>query len=137
MSIPLSIVMADLDHFKSVNDRLGHPAGDEVLRSFGALLTEQVRADDISCRYGGEEFVVVMPGCAKGAAIDGAERLRRATETSGVAYCGATIRLTASLGIATFPHHGQTGDELIRAADTALYAAKAAGRNRVEVARDE
>ena len=137
MSKPLSIVMVDLDHFKSVNDRLGHPAGDEVLRSFGALLTDQFRTDDISCRYGGEEFLVVMPGCAEGAAIDLAERLRRATEASAIA-CGAeAIRMTVSSGVATFPRHGRTAAELIKAADTALYGAKAAGRNRVGVPRDE
>src|SRR5581483_4978325 len=133
-SSPLSIVMADLDRFKSVNDRLGHPAGDEVLRSFGALLLESFRADDTCCRYGGEEFLVVMPGCPEGAAVDHAERFRRATETLVVPHGSATIRTTASLGVATFPHHGHTVHDLIRAADAALYWAKGKGRNRVGIA---
>jgi diguanylate cyclase (GGDEF)-like protein len=131
---PLSIVMADLDHFKSINDRLGHPAGDEVLRSFAALMRGQFRSCDTCCRYGGEEFVVVLPNCSHDTAIDRAEGLRRSTGEHVSFYAGEMIRATASFGVATFPEHGQTPAELIEAADAALYAAKSAGRNRVGVA---
>ncbi len=131
---PVSIVMADLDHFKSVNDRLGHPSGDEVLRQFAALLKKRARADDVCCRYGGEEFLVVLPGLNACLAADRAEQLRSETAAELVACEGVDMPLSASFGIATFPQHGATADLLIAAADEALYAAKKAGRNRVRVA---
>jgi diguanylate cyclase (GGDEF)-like protein/PAS domain S-box-containing protein len=136
-SSSLSVVMADLDHCKFVNDRLGHLAGDEVLRAFGALLAERFPVEDVCCRYGGEEFLVVMPGCAERAAVDHAEEFRRATEELVIAYAGETIRMTASFGVATFPQHGAGAADLVRAADAALYWAKGAGRNRVGIPYDD
>jgi diguanylate cyclase (GGDEF)-like protein/PAS domain S-box-containing protein len=130
---PVSVVMGDLDHFKAVNDEHGHLAGDEVLRAFGALLKRQARRSDIYCRYGGEEFVLVLPGMDEGVAVDRAEHLRSALAAAPMGYRGSRIVMTASFGIATFPRHGRTEDELISAADRALYASKAAGRNRVTV----
>ena len=128
---PVSIILGDLDNFKSVNDRYGHLAGDEVLRAFGELLTRQTRGTDINCRYGGEEFLVVLPGMTHETAFERAEHLRREIAVARVRYHTTEIALTASFGVATFPRHGITVDELIAAADDAMYAAKAAGRNRV------
>jgi len=125
------MIMGDLDHFKAVNDCYGHLAGDEVLRVFGELLKRHARSTDIYCRYGGEEFLLVMPNMAKDNAVQRAENLRSAIATAPIPYGASRIAVTASFGIATFPCEGQAGDELIAAADRALYAAKAAGRNRI------
>ena len=128
---PISIIMGDLDNFKSVNDRYGHLAGDEVLRAFGELMRRQTRDGDINCRYGGEEFLIVLPGMTAETAIERAELLRHETSVARIQYQTSRIALTASFGIATFPRHGTTVDKLIAAADDAMYSAKAAGRNRV------
>jgi diguanylate cyclase (GGDEF)-like protein len=123
--------MGDLDHFKAVNDRYGHLAGDQVLRSFGALLTANARASDIICRYGGEEFLLILPGMTKAGARQRAEHVRQAMAANIVSYRHHQITVTTSLGIATYPTDGRTEDALIASADSALYAAKAQGRNRV------
>jgi diguanylate cyclase (GGDEF)-like protein/PAS domain S-box-containing protein len=130
---PVSVIMGDLDHFKAVNDHYGHVAGDEVLRIFGSLMKRHARASDIYCRYGGEEFLLVLPHMAKDAAADRAEQLRSAMAAAPVPYGASQIAVTASFGVATFPDDGRIGDELVAAADRALYAAKASGRNRVNV----
>jgi diguanylate cyclase (GGDEF)-like protein/PAS domain S-box-containing protein len=130
---PVSVIMGDLDHFKAVNDRYGHLAGDEVLRVFGKLLTNNARASDIICRYGGEEFLLVLPGLTAEGAVGRAEQLRQAMAATPVSHGASQIRVTASLGVASFPLHGRTTDELIAAADRALYSAKADGRNRVNL----
>jgi diguanylate cyclase (GGDEF)-like protein/PAS domain S-box-containing protein len=130
---PVSVIIGDLDHFKSVNDRHGHLAGDEVLRIIGRLMMKHARAGDICCRYGGEEFLLVLPRVAKDIALERAERLRGAMAAALIPYGELRIPVTASFGVATFPRDGRTGDELISAADSALYAAKASGRNRVDV----
>ncbi len=130
---PVSLIMGDLDYFKAVNDRYGHLAGDEVLRVFGALLKQHARGSDIYCRYGGEEFLLVLPLMAQDSAVERAEQLRGALAAAPVPYGASLIAVTASFGVATFPGDGRTGDDLIAAADNALYAAKAAGRNRVNV----
>jgi len=127
---PVSVIMGDLDHFKAVNDRFGHLAGDEVLRVFGALMKAHARASDIYCRYGGEEFMLVLPRMAPGEAIERAELLRESMGSRPVPFGESLIAVTASFGVATFPRDGRVGDELIAAADSALYAAKTAGRNR-------
>jgi diguanylate cyclase (GGDEF)-like protein len=127
------MIMGDLDHFKAVNDRYGHLGGDEVLRTFGDLMKRQVRGSDIYCRYGGEEFLLVLPQMSTEDAVKRAEQLRLAMAAAPVPYGDFVIAVTASFGVATFPRDGRTGDELIAAADSALYAAKAAGRNRVSV----
>lgn len=133
---PVSVIMGDLDHFKTVNDLYGHLAGDEVLRVFGALLTNIARASDIICRYGGEEFLLVLPGMTEEGAVKRAEQLRQAMGAVGVSHGASQITVTASFGIAVYPTDGSTTDELIAAADNALYSAKAQGRNRVNLCGD-
>jgi diguanylate cyclase (GGDEF)-like protein len=113
------------------NDRFGHLAGDEVLRAFGALLTRRARGGDVCCRYGGEEFLLVLPGMPAASAVARAEQLRRALAAAPIAYGRSQIAVTASFGIAVFPRAGWTAQELLASADSALYAAKTAGRNRV------
>jgi len=130
---PVSLIMGDLDHFKRVNDAYGHLAGDEVLRVFGALMKRHARGSDICCRYGGEEFLLILPGTSTETAVERAEQLRMALAAAPVTYGVAQIAVTASFGVATFPRDGRTSDALIAAADAALYAAKSAGRNRVSV----
>ncbi|RJF86851.1 sensor domain-containing diguanylate cyclase [Oleomonas cavernae] len=127
----VSVILGDLDHFKSVNDRFGHLAGDEVLRAFGELMKGHARSSDIYCRYGGEEFLLVLPRVTTAIAIERTEQLRRSLAATPIPFDKVLIPVTASFGIATFPRDGQTADALIAAADKALYGAKAAGRNRV------
>lgn len=127
----VSLIMVDLDHFKAINDTHGHLAGDEVLREVGVLLRRSARAGDIFCRYGGEEFMLLLPGMAEGDAIARAEQIRRAIEQTVVSPARDQICFTASFGVAVFPQHGRKPDELIGHVDTALYAAKLTGRNRV------
>lgn len=126
---PLSLVMADIDHFKNFNDTFGHEAGDLVLQTAGSLLRQKTRQMDIVCRYGGEEFVVIMPGASLQIASQRAEQWREALESLCVEYNSNVLCVTASFGVATFPEHGATIEELARAADQAMYAAKTAGRN--------
>jgi diguanylate cyclase (GGDEF)-like protein/PAS domain S-box-containing protein len=132
-SHPISVIMGDIDHFKAVNDRYGHLAGDEVLRVFGDLMKRHARSSDIYCRYGGEEFLLVLPHMAEDKAVERAEQFRNAMAARPVMCGPSSITVTASFGVAVFPRDGLTGDELIAAADHALYAAKAAGRNCVHV----
>lgn len=129
---PLGLLMADIDHFKSVNDRYGHPAGDAVLREVGRRLRAELRSVDFPGRFGGEEFavVVVQADTASSAAL--AERIRAAVMATPVPIGEAELSLTISIGVAALPPNGGTGPELLAAADQALYAAKRGGRNRVE-----
>ncbi len=128
----LSFVMLDVDHFKLFNDTHGHDAGDAVLREVAHVLKRHTRTEDIACRYGGEEFLMVLPGCPLEDAYQKAEAIREAIAQLRVSSGGAILsRVTASLGIACCPQHGERMDELIRAADAALYKAKAAGRNQI------
>lgn len=123
---PYAVIMADLDHFKRLNDTFGHQAGDAALRLFGQTVRAQQRADDIACRYGGEEFVIVMPRCTVAEALLAADRIRIALAAS---FTGGAPPFTASCGVAD--SSGREGfDEVLRAADVALYAAKAQGRDR-------
>ena len=126
----VSLVMVDIDHFKSLNDNHGHQAGDEVLRNVAAALAMECRDFDTPARYGGEEFAVVLPGCAPDEALAIAERLRLA-----VAAAPSIVPITASAGVATFPGHAGDADTLVRAADDALYASKAAGRDQTTASR--
>jgi diguanylate cyclase (GGDEF)-like protein/PAS domain S-box-containing protein len=129
-----SIVMLDIDHFKSLNDTYGHKAGDEVLRAFAKLLSTQIRQYDIAFRYGGEEFLVVMPNTSGLVAMGRAEEWRETFARIVIDYGADRIRATMSAGVATFPDQGRTLDEVLQAGDRALYEAKAYGRNRVHVA---
>jgi diguanylate cyclase (GGDEF)-like protein len=130
--LPLSVVVIDLDHFKSVNDTHGHEMGDRVLAAFGALLTAEQRASDFAARSGGEEFVVLLPGTDALGAMSVAEKLRLATQRLDV----GGVSVTGSFGVASFPDHGPDAARLLRLADRALYAAKHNGRDRVELASD-
>jgi diguanylate cyclase (GGDEF)-like protein len=130
-----SILMLDLDHFKQFNDRHGHPAGDEALRSFGSVLRSCMRDGDVAARYGGEEFAVLLLGVDGQAAVAVAERIRARTESTIISLApGMTDRITVSVGIASAPEQGLERVTLLRLADEALYRAKEAGRNRVESA---
>ncbi len=123
---PLSVILLDIDRFKEYNDAFGHPAGDQVLRTFGALLRESVRGHDVVARYGGEEFVVLLPATDAAEALEVAERLRTA-----VAGCDWPHRpVTTSLGIATSSSETPDESALVELADRALYSSKQAGRNR-------
>jgi diguanylate cyclase (GGDEF)-like protein len=135
-TIPLSVIMIDLDYFKRFNDTNGHEGGDALLAEFGQTLSRVVRGEDIACRFGGEEFAVILPGADLAAAIQRAEELRTAVTRMSVKLRGATLApVTASLGVASLHDHGKTGPDLLKAADEALYEAKKEGRNRVAMAQ--
>ncbi|HWC77946.1 MAG TPA: sensor domain-containing diguanylate cyclase, partial [Blastocatellia bacterium] len=125
----VSLILLDLDHLKQVNDSLGHRAGDAALRRVAEIMRGNIREVDICARYGGEEFVVILPQCGSEGAIKVAERIREAIATAPITRIG---RLTASLGVTSYPEVANTKEELIEMADRAMYLAKAAGRNRVE-----
>jgi diguanylate cyclase (GGDEF)-like protein/PAS domain S-box-containing protein len=128
----LGILMLDLDHFKKFNDTYGHEAGDAVLRESGALLARSIRAEDTVCRFGGEEFVVLLPTANLEAACMRAESIRLKLRELAVMHQGQSVgMITMSAGVAAFPTHGPSPKELLAAADTALYRAKADGRDRV------
>lgn len=129
---PLSAVMVDLDHFKQVNDRFGHGVGDDVLAMVGEALDTTLRGSDFGGRFGGEEFLVLLPSTGRQGALETAEKLRSAIEK--LDPVSADLRVTASFGVATYPLDALDGDSLVRVADRALYAAKAEGRNRVVLA---
>jgi two-component system cell cycle response regulator len=130
---PLAFVIMDIDHFKAVNDTHGHDIGDEVLREFSKRIGANIRGIDLACRYGGEEFVVVMPETDAAFAYAVAERLRKSIETTAIDITRApgTIPITVSIGIAASEGEGDTAEALLRRADQALYSAKRNGRNRV------
>jgi len=125
----LAVIMLDIDHFKKVNDEFGHLLGDEVLRQLSNILTQQLRRVDVVCRYGGEEFSILVPQTTGEHALGVAEKLRKVIEDWN--FPGVPRPVTVSIGVADFPENGATRDELVKAADAALYAAKQAGRNRV------
>ena len=130
---PLALVMCDIDHFKRVNDEFGHQAGDAVLQQFAQLLSDEAREIDRVGRYGGEEFVMLLPGTVLDAAVTFAERIRECVEKREFTYDdGKPLHRTMSCGVASWPHPLIADQEaLIRAADDALYVAKETGRNRV------
>ncbi|HET7565999.1 MAG TPA: diguanylate cyclase [Gemmatimonadaceae bacterium] len=129
---PLSCVMADIDHFKAINDRYGHQVGDEVLKQLAMLLRRVAREMDRVGRYGGEEFMVILPGTVLDACVTFAERARQEVADHVFTFDGGTLRATMSCGVAAWPHPRiAERDELVKAADDALYVAKALGRNRV------
>lgn len=128
---PLSIVMVDVDHFKRVNDQLGHLAGDEVIRKVGDRLRRRLRLSDVLCRYGGEEFAVILPEITLSGAKFTAEELRELIASEPFAVMGNSVQITISAGVASA--RGGSAEALVQAADRALYRAKALGRNRVEV----
>lgn len=132
---PVAVMMIDLDHFKKFNDQYGHDAGDTLLRELGAHIVANTRAEDIACRYGGEEFALILPGAPARAAADRAEALRKRVGALTVLHRGEPLPpVTLSIGLAVLPDHCETSEDLLRAADAALYRAKASGRNRVIMA---
>ncbi len=132
---PVCVMMLDIDHFKGFNDTYGHDAGDQVLMALGDLLRASIRQSDIACRYGGEEFVIIMPGANSEEGRSRAELIRHEFGILTVEFEKMLLTATLSIGVALFPLHGVSADELLRAADSALYDAKSAGRNFVCLAR--
>ena len=131
--LPLAVLMLDLDHFKTFNDQHGHPGGDALLSAFGRLLQSSCRPEDIACRFGGEEFVLVLPEADPDIGMDRARSILTATAQMVVAHIGRPLgRVTASIGVATMPDDGNNASTLLELADKALYAAKRAGRNQVQ-----
>ncbi|MBI3158982.1 MAG: diguanylate cyclase [Chloroflexi bacterium] len=131
---PVSLVMVDLDHFKLLNDEYGHAAGDEVLEHLARVLMRFSRERDVICRYGGEEVLVVLPGMPPEAALQRADEWRTTWAALEIPYAEFSLRMTFSAGVSAYPQHGGTFPEALAAADRALYAAKAGGRNRVVLA---
>jgi two-component system, cell cycle response regulator len=129
---PLTVLVLDIDFFKSINDTHGHDAGDDVLREFATRVRKSIRGIDLACRYGGEEFVIVMPETDMGVATIVAERLRRriASEPFPIGHGSRSIEVTISIGLATLDTDDNAGT-ILKRADQALYRAKRDGRNRV------
>lgn len=131
---PLGILMLDIDNFKKLNDTFGHDAGDAVLHALGNFLKLEIRGNDIPCRYGGEEFLVILPGIPLDECVKRAEKIRGEVKTLDVQHEGKALpRISFSVGVSQSPDHGDTIDDLLKSADTALYSAKASGRDQVVV----
>ena len=133
---PVGVIMLDLDRFKSFNDVYGHEIGDRILRHFAKTATASMRETNLAARYGGEEFVVILPDTSAKSCILVAERIRKAVMTMVVPSNSEKPlpQLTVSIGVAAFPEHGQTLEEIIQVSDKALYESKRSGRNRVTAA---
>jgi diguanylate cyclase (GGDEF)-like protein/PAS domain S-box-containing protein len=129
----VSILMLDIDYFKRLNDTYGHKAGDAALIKLAQFLLAQARADDFVCRYGGEEFIMVMPRLNQEDALKRAEEICRAVSTLEINFEKLALKMTISIGVAQYPDHGNTSEEVIRAADSALYEAKHNGRNQAHL----
>jgi diguanylate cyclase (GGDEF)-like protein len=128
----IGVILIDVDRFKEVNDAWGHAAGDLLLQQLGQLFMAHIRGGDIACRYGGDEFVIVLPEASRQATRQRAERVRDAVKQLEIAYHGLSLGApTISAGVAMFPQHGASCEALLKSADQALYRAKAAGRDRV------
>jgi diguanylate cyclase (GGDEF)-like protein len=132
---PVGVIMLDIDCFKAINDLNGHGAGDAVLRQLGRFLKENIRGGDIASRYGGEEFTLILPDATLEQARERAEQLRLNFKNVPLSHGNQGIgSITLSFGVAAFPQHGQAGEQILRAADAALYRAKHAGRDQVQAA---
>ena len=127
----VAVMMVDADHFKRINDNHGHPCGDAVLAALGAFLRDRFRSGDVVCRYGGEEFCILMPGMALDVASEKAEQLCADVRQLPIQALGQRLHITLSIGLSVCPLHGEDPASLIQAADAALYQAKAQGRDRV------
>jgi diguanylate cyclase (GGDEF)-like protein len=134
-SSPIGVIMLDMDGLKPYNDAYGHGGGDALLRALGSFLRSHIRGEDIACRYGGDEFCLILPDAALEQTAARAEQLRVGAKQVPIEQDGRELgRTTFSLGVSAFPNHGKTGEAILRAADGALYAAKSAGRDRVVTA---
>lgn len=134
---PCSIIMLDVDHFKKFNDTYGHDMGDYVLQELAGYLKENTRGEDLACRYGGEEFIIIMVNTDNDEAVKKARKMcKEISEVIAIPHLSETLHVTVSMGVATSPKHGRNTAELIKSADTALYRAKENGRNRVEIAEN-
>jgi diguanylate cyclase len=131
--LPLSLMLIDLDHFKRINDTYGHQAGDEVLKQLAGMLSAQARSADVVCRFGGEEFLLLLPNMPQAVALERAEQWRSDFAATTIAFGEFRVRATLSIGLSSYPGHGTSPQALIRSADRALYRAKTEGRNRVIV----
>ncbi len=133
---PLGVIMIDLDRFKHFNDTYGHDAGDILLRELGTLLQKNIRGEDIACRYGGEEFTLILPEGSAEVTQQRAEALRESIKRMNVLHRGRPLGpITASLGVAVFPEHGRSGEALLQAADASLYQSKDSGGDKVTTAK--
>jgi diguanylate cyclase (GGDEF)-like protein len=129
------VILFDVDHFKQVNDRWGHAAGDLVLQGIGQLASTRIRGGDIACRYGGDEFVLVLPETSREATRKRAEQVRETVKHLQEEYNGQPLgTISISLGVAMYPNNGTTRDAILKSADKALYRAKGEGGNRVALA---
>ena len=129
---PIGIIMGDLDHFKKFNDVYGHAAGDKIISQIGKLFNDKFRGSDIACRYGGEEFLIILPETSPEDTFKRAEALREEIKKLEMVFQGQILGIiTMFMGIAAYPQNGVRMDELLRVADTALYKAKQEGRDRV------
>jgi diguanylate cyclase (GGDEF)-like protein len=136
-SAPLALLMLDVDHFKTFNDSFGHEAGDSVLREVAQCFSNSVRSEDIICRYGGEEFVIILPEISQQLALERAEQIREQVSNLRIQYKGQVLRtISISIGVAMYPDPASDVHDLLRMADGALYKAKHAGRNRVHLAAE-
>ena len=131
---PVAVIMMDIDHFKSYNDRFGHIMGDVILKKLAALIMSTFRGEDITCRYGGDEMVIILPTATLPEARERAIDLTASLKSLFSDNLEFKEEITLSIGIAIFPDHGFNAQEILTAADTALYRAKLSGRNRIEVA---
>jgi diguanylate cyclase (GGDEF)-like protein len=130
---PLSLVIIDIDYFKDFNDLYGHDMGDQVLRQLGKFFLKSVRISDTVCRFGGDEFIILLPGAASAAALKRAEAWRKAAAQVRIEHAGQTLGVSFSAGVACYPEHGRSVDELLHRADQVLYSAKAGGRSRASL----
>jgi diguanylate cyclase (GGDEF)-like protein len=130
-SLPTAILMMDSDHLKEINDKYGHKAGDDFLVHISKTIRKSVRTGDIACRYGGDEFVVVLSNVTKETALSRAEKLRKKIASHSIVHRNEKVTISVSIGIAMFPEHGSVGEILLQKADQALYEAKRMGKNRV------
>jgi diguanylate cyclase (GGDEF)-like protein/PAS domain S-box-containing protein len=128
---PVTVVIMDMDHFKNFNDNYGHRCGDLVLQAFARFLTDHTRRSDVVCRYGGEEFVILMPNASMQDGYERVETWRQDFSETAIEYESMKFSATFSAGLASFPEHGRTGEAILQAADRALYQSKHNGRNRV------
>ncbi len=127
----LSVIMMNIDHFKTINDTYGHLVGDQTIKFIANLLTSAARASDITCRFGGDEILLVMPDMTSTDALKRAEHIRQLCEDTSTSQANLERGLTMSFGVATYPEHGLQMDEILIKADDALYQSKQNGRNRV------